>query len=41
MKIPGVCRFAPRRIFFALGPLLVTTLWAQEVKPPPLGLVFE
>jgi len=41
MKIPGVCRFAARRILFAIAALLASTLWAQEVKPPPLDLVFE
>jgi outer membrane protein OmpA-like peptidoglycan-associated protein len=41
MNIPAVCRFAPRQILFAIVPLLATTLWAQEVKPPPIELVFE
>jgi outer membrane protein OmpA-like peptidoglycan-associated protein len=41
MKIPGVCRFAPHRILFAIAPVLATSLWAQEIKPPPIELVFE
>ena len=41
MNIPGVCRFAPRHPLFAILLLLATTLWAQEVKPPPIELMFE
>jgi outer membrane protein OmpA-like peptidoglycan-associated protein len=41
MNIPGVCRFAPHRILFAIASVLATSLWAQEVKPPPIELVFE